>query len=517
MLTFVLIALLVLVAFGYVALPLLAPDQADPLPDDRDPVLVDLSEERDALLRAIRELDAREDLPVERRRQLHDRYEAKAAKVLTAMDERRARLGRTPAAPAPAKERRRMPIGAVVVLGLFLAIAAAVPTYVLPRVSADDTITTTDIEVARRLQAAERAVRDDPNATNLLTLGDTYLGLQRLDDAEKVYQRIVAEVTPVPAAAYKRLAVLYLQRDLTVAQDWLAKSRAADPTDPETLYLLGEVAFTRGDLATAADAYEDFAATPDGQAEPTTQQRVEFIRTLLPLSEAVQETPNLANLMALGDAYWEASEPQPAVANYFRVLTDYDPEQPRALSRTGQLLYIAGRPADAVHAIERAAAAAGGLDELDPDSVMTLADAYAQTGAWPQAAATYDAYAALVGDEQGAAARALADAARAQAAGVPSGAPTATDDTADASSLPALGRQVFVANCSVCHGPGGEGGMGVRLAGNPRASNEANVRDAVRFGRGMMPAFQAQLAPDDLDAVVAYVTQVLSQDQANRR
>jgi mono/diheme cytochrome c family protein len=58
--------------------------------------------------------------------------------------------------------------------------------------------------------------------------------------------------------------------------------------------------------------------------------------------------------------------------------------------------------------------------------------------------------------------------------------------------------------------------MGVTLAGNSRAGNDANVRDAVRFGRGMMPAFMAELEPDAIDAVVAYVTQVLSQNQANR-
>lgn len=75
---------------------------------------------------------------------------------------------------------------------------------------------------------------------------------------------------------------------------------------------------------------------------------------------------------------------------------------------------------------------------------------------------------------------------------------------------------MFSANCTVCHGPNGEGGVGATLAGNPRAGNEANVRDAVRFGRGLMPAFMAELQPDEIDAVVAYVTQVLSKSQASR-
>ena len=39
MITFLVVALLALLAFAYVALPLLSPRHADPLPDDTDPVL----------------------------------------------------------------------------------------------------------------------------------------------------------------------------------------------------------------------------------------------------------------------------------------------------------------------------------------------------------------------------------------------------------------------------------------------------------------------------------------------
>ncbi len=502
MLTTIVIGLLVLIAFFYVAIPLLAPDQVDPLPDDRDPHLVDLTEEKAALLRAIQELDARVDLPEDRRRQLHERYEAKAAKVLTAIDEREAAL----AARVQKSERtaaKRVPVGAVVVLGAFLLLAAAVPTYLLPRVNSTDTITTTDVDVAQQLQAAQRAAQSDPSAENLLALGDMYLGLQRLDEAEATYRRIVDEVSPVPVDAYKRLAILALQSDLAQAQGWLQLASGVQPDDAETLYLLGEVAFARGDLDRAAEAFSAFAATPDGTSEPTAQRRIALIERVKPLQAAVLADPSEANLLALGDAYWEASEPQKAVESYFRVLTDYDSSQPQALSRTGQLLYVAGRPSDAVGAIERAATAAGGVAELEPDAVMTLADAYSQTGALEDAARTYDLYAELVGPELGAPAKALAEAARAQASG-------AADGGGTDAGLTVAGRQVFSTYCVECHGQRGEGGIGAQLAGNQRATSEANVRDAVRFGRGMMPAFQASLEPAQLDAVVAYVTQVLS-------
>ena len=80
--TTLLIILLSLFLLALVAAPLFVSRLNEPLPDLRDPVMVDLEEERDALLRAIHELDNRADLSEERRAQLRTRYEAKAARVL---------------------------------------------------------------------------------------------------------------------------------------------------------------------------------------------------------------------------------------------------------------------------------------------------------------------------------------------------------------------------------------------------------------------------------------------------
>src|SRR5690606_21033004 len=155
--------------------PLLAPSQADPLPDDRDPLLVDPSEEREALFRATTELDAREDPAAAPRHSLRDRYEAQAADAPPRIDARQpplaARRRRAPAEGEGAG-RRRVPYGAVAVLAALVAIGAVVPAYVLPRVGQDATITTTDLDVARQLQAQQRAVEQDPSVTNLLALGD---------------------------------------------------------------------------------------------------------------------------------------------------------------------------------------------------------------------------------------------------------------------------------------------------------------------------------------------------------
>ncbi len=512
MLTWILIGALALVAFLYVALPLLVPGQADPLPDDRDPILVDLAEEKDALFRAIRELDARDDLPVARRQQLHERYEAKAAKVLSRIDEREKELAdrrwrrRVEAeergeddAPAP----RRVPYGAVAVLAALVAIGAIVPAYVLPRVGQDATITTTDIDVARQLQAQQRAVEQDPSIPNLLALGDTYLGLQQLDDAEETYLRAVNSDEPAPAGIYQRLAVIYLQRDLGEAQSWLRLARDADPNDPDTLYLLGEVSWAVNDLETAHDAYTDFLATADVD-EPQVEQRVVLLEQVLPLARAVAADPTEADLLALGSAFWEAGEPQRAVESYFRVLTEFDAADPIALSRTGQLLYMAGRADDAVLTLERAATAAGGMTELEPDGLRTLADAYLQVENWQAAEAAYATYIERMGEAAAGNAPELLAAAQARATG------TVPAETQGDAIDQVVGQQVFVGTCAQCHGMRGEGGVGPQLAGNPRAANRANVDDAVRFGRGMMPAFQAQLSPEQLDAVVGYVTQVMA-------
>lgn len=510
MLTGILIGALALIAFLYVAVPLLAPGQSDPLPDDRDPVLVDLAEERDALFRAIRELDAREDLPLERRQQLHERYEAKAAKVLVALEKRENELKgrRATRAAAPevgeAARRKRVPYGAVIVLALLIGIGAVVPGFVLPRIGEDATITTTDMEAATRLRAQQQAVDSDPSVTNLLALGDTYLGLQMLEEAEATFMRAVNSDEPAPAGLYQRLAVIYLQRDLGEARGWLDRARAADPNDIDTLFLLGEVSWAINDLPAAHDAYTDFLALAD-VPEPHVEGRLALLEEALPLSRRLQETPSKEGHLQLADLYWRAGEQQRAVENYFVVLTDFDPRDPVALSRTGQLLYQAGRPEDAVGTLERAAVSAGGLNQLEPASVRALADSYLQLGEWDGAAATYAAFIELVGEENAADAVELMNSAIARSSGETTEQESGADATAQLS-----GQQVFATTCAECHGPAGEGGMGTRLAGNPRAEDARNVTDAVRFGRGFMPAFQAELDPAQIEAVVEYVTQVLA-------
>src|SRR5690625_5886825 len=159
MLTTIILIAMALLLFGFVALPLINPGSADPLPPEGDPVGFDLEEEKDALLRAIRELDARQDLSPERREQLRSRYEAKAAQVLKAIDARKSSKAQETRPAAPSR-KTRVPVGALGMLAVFGPIAVAMGAYVLAR-AGQRTVTTffeQDLQSAQQLRDLRRAV-----------------------------------------------------------------------------------------------------------------------------------------------------------------------------------------------------------------------------------------------------------------------------------------------------------------------------------------------------------------------
>ncbi len=536
MLTSVLIVLLVLVTVAYAAVPLLARRAVDPVPDERDPLVVDLEEERDALLRAIRELDARTDLPVARRDALRARYEAKAAQVLRALEEQR---GATVVRPQPARPTapRRAPWGVLGLLGIVAVTAATLGAFVLPRVGQGSLTTSfdADLQQATALRDLQREVDRDPTVRNLMALGDAYWLLQDAEAAEETYRRVLtaaeADVTGgAPALAYKRLALLAVQTDLPAARDLLAEARLVDPTDPETLFALGELSFALDDLDAAADAFRAYLDTPEGADDPDAIARLDLVEAIGPASRAVAETRSETNLMALADVYWTAGAQDPAVELYFEVLTDFDPQEPTALARTGQLLFVRGRNDDAIAVLERAAEAAGALDRLEPQATLFLGNAYAVAGDDAAAVRAWEAHVAVVGAEAAGRVTGLIEAAQARLAGVgaavaapapalavgadgaaaTNGAAVAAAALEDPAQLVEVGATLFAANCAVCHGSAGQGGTGPRLTGNARAANEANVRSLVTFGRGIMPGFGATLADEEIEVLVRWVGQELA-------
>ncbi|ADI13549.1 tetratricopeptide repeat protein [Truepera radiovictrix] len=385
------VLLLAALLFAYLAIPLLFPRQSDPLPDLRDPVTQDLEEERDALLRAIRELDARTDLPEARRAALRGRYEAKAAKVLRALDERQREAPPEPPAAPP----RGLAAVALTLLAGVLVGATFVTNNLPPEVRSVDggppAIT------GRELQRLERAAARDPSAANLLALADGYWRADNGDAAEALYVRITQEVSPPPAVALQRLGFLRLQVNLAEAVQYLELARNADPEDLETLYILGEVHYASRNMEAAIEAWEAYLEAPGGAGDAEVAARLQLARTFAALLAAAEADPSAENLAALADAHWESGERDRAVDVYFRLLTEADPHHATALSRVGQQLSLGGRFDDAAAVLERALA----LDPQDHATRLYLGSARFAAGDYAAAADAWEVYArAAAGDER---------------------------------------------------------------------------------------------------------------------
>ena len=83
---------------------------------------------------------------------------------------------------------------------------------------------------------------------------------------------------------------------------------------------------------------------------------------------------------------------------------------------------------------------------------------------------------------------------------------TTTTTTTAATGSVAEGKAIYAARCQACHGADGAGGMGMKLVG-VAAKGDALIRETILKGRPDkgMPAFDGQLKPTEVDAVVAYV------------
>jgi mono/diheme cytochrome c family protein/cytochrome c-type biogenesis protein CcmH/NrfG len=537
LLTVIAVVALVLVTVMYAAVPLLARRQVDPLPDERNPLLVDLEEERDALLRAIRELDGRDDLAAERRDALRARYESKAARVLKALEAYHAnvRIGTVPTEHRTGP--RRAPIGALSLLAIAVAATASLGSFVLPRVG-QGTVTTffaDDLRAAEALRDLIRAADRAPTVANLMALGDAYWQLSDPEGAERSYRRVLdsagsdpAGTGLAPALAYQRLALLSFETDMGAALDLLRTARRVDPADPETLYGIAELSFAVGDLDAAAEAFRAYLATPTGAADEDAAARLSLVEALAPAAAALELSRDLPNLMAMADVFWSVGAMDPAAQLYVEVLSQHDPLEPTATSRMGQFVFTRGRTDDAIALLERAAGAAGGLSRLEPQASLFLGNAYSLTGDDAAAVRAWEVHVETVGPSAAGRVPGLIEAARGRLAGggEPDGTPSPS--VAGASSLPISGAEaalaalddpqglllvgdtLYQAHCAVCHGSTGRGGAGPNLVGNARAGNEANVRSLVRFGRGVMPGFGAILAEAEIEVLVRWVGQELA-------
>jgi mono/diheme cytochrome c family protein len=75
----------------------------------------------------------------------------------------------------------------------------------------------------------------------------------------------------------------------------------------------------------------------------------------------------------------------------------------------------------------------------------------------------------------------------------------------------AQGQQIYNSKCAACHGKGGNGGMGPKLAGvvANKYPDIADQEAVISGGRGGMQAFADQLTPEEITAVARYEREVL--------
>ncbi|WP_245533748.1 c-type cytochrome [Calidithermus timidus] len=85
----------------------------------------------------------------------------------------------------------------------------------------------------------------------------------------------------------------------------------------------------------------------------------------------------------------------------------------------------------------------------------------------------------------------------------PGGAATQTD--ALLAQLKAEGQAIYARICVACHGAEGQGGVGVRLAGNSQLRNARYIAGLIIGGGQQMPAFGRLLSDREIAAVATYV------------
>jgi mono/diheme cytochrome c family protein len=85
--------------------------------------------------------------------------------------------------------------------------------------------------------------------------------------------------------------------------------------------------------------------------------------------------------------------------------------------------------------------------------------------------------------------------------------PPATQAPPEEEPVVLTGEDLYVMNCSSCHGASLEGGAGAELARGSEASEESDSRifTRIRDGKDVMPAFGGPLSDDEIDLIVQYL------------
>jgi mono/diheme cytochrome c family protein len=85
-------------------------------------------------------------------------------------------------------------------------------------------------------------------------------------------------------------------------------------------------------------------------------------------------------------------------------------------------------------------------------------------------------------------------------------------ESAESGDTRTIGEETYATSCATCHGQQGEGGVGPSFAGIvQRYPDVADHTAIVIGGRNAMPAFGPSLTDTQIEAVVAYERDVLSE------
>jgi tetratricopeptide (TPR) repeat protein len=245
--------------------------------------LAALEEQRDFLLRSLRDLDAEHDagdLDDDDHAALKDDYTARAAAVLRAIESRQAAFA---ARPRQGRGRAAVSVAVVVVAAVLAGVVLAQATG---RRTATDSVSG-DIRQNSRdlLLAAQQATGQ---ATQALQAGDSQAAVEYYREAIGAYDEVL-QIDPANAEAmtYRgwllhNLAVngppeLQAQLDAE-ATTWLDRAVQADPAYPDARVFKAILLRDEGRLA---DAKAQLDAVPDDQIPPFMQPMVQSLRDRL--------------------------------------------------------------------------------------------------------------------------------------------------------------------------------------------------------------------------------------------
>lgn len=527
--TIIVIAVLALLLFFFIAIPLIFPKQADKLPDYRDPLKTDLEEERDALLRAIQELDNRADLKEEKREHLKQRYQAKAANVLTSLETRNAELAGQPSVTESVlSTNRSLPYGLLALLALMVVSGAVMGGYVLPRIGNDATVTTSfddQLRAGEELKRLETAVTDGPTLQNRLALADGYWRIAnefqddaRFFEAATIYEQLIAEQADVPAIAHFRLGLTQFGTDRQLGLSNVEKAYELDPNDEDIMFFLAEAYVGVGRLTEAEPIYKAYLETDSGKAnEEAVLDRISFVQTLAPKLKAVQDSPSEVTLMDLGDSFWELEQRQDAELAYGQVLMEYNRENSRALSRIGQKAFFDGNTEQAIGLLSAAKNLEIEAGNQNLQTLLFLGNAYFSVQMFEPAITAWENYVEVAGgDAQAGRVPSLIANAQARLAGeepepivgtvIPNTSGTDVSGT-ELVTGEVSGAELYAQHCAACHGVAGQGGSGPVLIGNSISADKVRVTQIITNGKGLMPAFEFRLSEEEIAAIADFVGQ----------